>query len=55
MYIYSSPTIPMIIVIFDINIFSIVKSMATTVYFVALIITLLMLGIKMLQKQNKKF
>ena len=37
------------------NIFSIVKSMATTIYFVALIITLLMLGIKILQKQNKKF
>ena len=37
------------------NIFSIVKSMATTIYFVALIITLLVLGIKILQKQNKKF
>ena len=36
------------------NIFSIVKSMATTIYFIVLIITLLMLGIKILQKQNKK-
>jgi len=35
------------------NIFSVVKSMTTTVFFIALIITLLMLGIKTIKERRK--
>ncbi len=35
------------------NVFSIVKSMTTTVYFIALIVTLIMLGIKTIKERRK--
>lgn len=37
------------------NIFSIIKSMATSIYFLALIITLIIFGIKMIKKRNVRF